>query len=51
MDIKVGKYSFNAKTLRTISKTKALEGFKNIDKSVVEQAWNEANPRKKGKSK
>lgn len=46
MDIVIGKYSFNAKTLRSLSKTKAIENFSNFDKSIIERAWHEANPKK-----
>lgn len=46
MDIVVGKYSFNAKTLRSVTKAKAVSGFVHIDKSIVERAWIEANPKK-----
>ena len=45
MDIVVGRHSFNSKTLKTVSKDKALQGFKNIDSKIVEEAWNIANPR------
>jgi hypothetical protein len=51
MDIIIGKYSFRLKTLKTITKKKALESFGNIDRKIVEKAWNEANPRKRNKSK
>lgn len=46
MDIVIGRHSFNAKTLQSITKEKALKGFKNIDKEIVEQAWKKANPSK-----
>ena len=46
MDIIIGKYSFNADTLKSISKEKATSSFKSIDKSIVERAWSEANPKK-----
>lgn len=32
MDIVIGRHSFNAYTLKTISKEKALKSFKSIDK-------------------
>lgn len=51
MDIKIGKYSFNYKTLKTNTKEKILNSFENIPKEIVEKAWNEVNPRKKGRSK
>jgi len=44
MDIIIGKYSFNAQTLKSISKAKAVSSFKNIDKGIIERAWIEANP-------
>lgn len=46
MDIVVGTYTFNANTLKKISKTKALSLFVEIDKKIVEKAWSEANPKK-----
>ena len=46
MDIKIGKHSFNAESLKAISKEKALKSFKNIDKVIVEQAWMKANPKR-----
>jgi len=46
MDIVVGKHSFNAHILKTISKEKALSSFKSIDKAIVEKAWVKANPKK-----
>lgn len=46
MDIVIGKHSFNAKSLRIVSKEKALQCFKHIDKAIVERAWNEANPKR-----
>lgn len=51
MDIRIRKYSFNVKTLKTNSKEKILKSFKDIPKEVVEEAWNEANPRKRAKAK
>ena len=45
MDIVIGKHSFNAQTLKTISKDKALKSFKNIDKEIIERAWMQANPK------
>ena len=47
MDIIIGKYSFNADTLKSISKEKAVKSFKSIDSKIVERAWGEANPRSK----
>ena len=46
MDIKIGKHSFNAQTLKSISKEKALKSFGNIDKEIIEQAWAKANPKR-----
>jgi hypothetical protein len=46
MDIVIGKYSFNANTLKSISKEKAVSSFKSIDSKIVERAWSEANPKK-----
>ncbi len=46
MDISIGKYSFKAKTLKSISKTRALSCFLNIDRPIVERAWAEANPKR-----
>lgn len=46
MDIIIGKYSFNLKALKGISKTKALSCFLSIERSIVERAWVEANPKK-----
>ena len=46
MDIKIGRHSFNAEILKTISKDKALKSFKSIGKDIIEQAWNEANPKR-----
>ena len=45
MDIIIGKHSFNAQTLKSISKEKAVSSFKNIDKGIIERAWIEANPK------
>lgn len=47
MDIKIGKYSFNVATLKSISKEKAVSSFKSIDSKIVERAWSEANPKAK----
>ncbi len=47
MDIKIGKYSFSVKTLKSISKQTALSSFVSIDRKIVERAWSEANPRSK----
>lgn len=46
MDIVIGRHSFNAEILKTISKDKALKSFKSIGKDIIEQAWNEANPKR-----
>ena len=45
MDIIIGKHSFNAQILKSISKEKALKSFTNIDVGTIERAWIEANPR------
>lgn len=50
MDIKIGRHSFNAKTLRTITKDKALKSYGKIDREIVEKAWNEANPKRKNRA-
>jgi hypothetical protein len=49
MDIKIGKYSFSVKILKSISKQTALNSFVSIDSKIVERAWNEANPKAKKK--
>lgn len=46
-DIKIGKHSFNTLTLRKVTKEKAIESFANINKAIVERAWNFANPNPK----
>lgn len=46
MDIIVGKFSFNVKSLKGISKTKAIATFVNFDKLIIEKAWSEANPKR-----
>ena len=45
MDIIIGKHSFNAQILKSISKEKALKSFKGIDSGTIERAWIEANPK------
>lgn len=47
--ITIGRSSFKAETLKQLSKKEAQDLFKNIDKSVVGRAWDQANP--KGKKK
>lgn len=49
--IEIGNVSFNAKTLRIIDKKEAIATFKNINKSIVSQAWDKANPRAKKRPK
>lgn len=46
MDIVIGKHSFNAQTLKSISKEKAVKSFKTIDKGIIERAWMKANPKR-----
>tara|TARA_R100000951_G_scaffold14390_1_gene11305 strand:+ start:514 stop:687 length:174 start_codon:yes stop_codon:yes gene_type:complete len=46
MDIVIGKHSFNAQTLKSISKEKAVKSFKTIDKEIIERAWMKANPKR-----
>ena len=50
MDIKIGKHSFNAETIKSITLEKALQGFKGIDSNIVERAWKIENPKGKKKS-
>ena len=49
--ITIGNVSFNAKTLRLVDKKGAIATFKNINKSIVTQAWIEANPKAKKRAK
>lgn len=45
MDIIIGKFSFNAQYLKSITKAQAMAEFKHIDKRVVEEAYKKANPK------
>jgi hypothetical protein len=47
--ITIGRVSFKAETLRSLSKKECQDAFKNIDKQIVSKAWSEANP--KGRKK
>lgn len=49
-DVKIGRHSFNRKTLTSITKEKALKCFKHIDKATIERAWDLANPKGKKRS-
>lgn len=52
MDIVIGNHSFKAETLKKLSKSKAINTFKDIDNLIIERAWQEANKNKaKPKSK
>ena len=45
--IVIGRYSFSVEFLTSNTKKEAVEKSKHIKKSIVEEAWNKANPRKR----
>lgn len=47
----IGKYQFNAETLKTGTLKDAINKNNHIDKRVVEQAYNKANPKRSKKKK
>jgi len=43
----VGRHSFSREFLTTNTRKEAVDKLKHINKSVVEQAWYQVNPRRK----